>query len=134
MKKKTLLDSFAVLAWIQDENGAGIVEKLLYTAEETREKLLLNIINVGEIYYRCARIEGLPFARDILEKLKLLPISIYPCPNELVLQASEIKAEYPIAYADAFIVATALKENDRVITGDPEFKRVEHLIEITWLD
>lgn len=33
MKKKSLLDSFAILAWMQDEDGAQVVEDLLYGAE-----------------------------------------------------------------------------------------------------
>ena len=131
--RKSLLDSFAVLAWIQDEKGAQLVEDLLYGAQEHKEQVILNIINLGEVYYRCARAQDMPFARDILEKIKLLPIKIYPCPNELVLEASEIKAEYPIAYADAFIVATALREDACIVTGDPDFKKVEHLVEIQWL-
>jgi ribonuclease VapC len=133
VKKKTLLDSFAVLAWIQDEKGAQFVEELLYEAQETKEYLMLNIINLGEIYYRCARIRDLSFARDILEKIQLLPLTIYPCPNDLVLEASEVKATYPLALADAFIVATAQREKARIITGDPEFQRVKHLVEIHWL-
>ena len=63
MKKKTLLDSFAVLAWIQDEKGSHFVEELLYKAQENKEHLILNIINLGEIYYRCARTRDLPFAK-----------------------------------------------------------------------
>lgn len=133
MKKKSLLDSYAVLAWIQDEPGAQLVEDLFYQAQENKERVLISIINLGEIYYRCARVQDLTFAGDILEKMRLLPIKIYPCPNDLVLEASEIKAEYPIAYADAFAVATARRENARVITGDPDFKKVKHLVEVEWL-
>jgi predicted nucleic acid-binding protein len=49
------------------------------------------------------------------------------------MEASEIKAQYPIAYADAFAVATARRETARIITGDPEFEKVQHLVEIQWL-
>ncbi len=133
MKKKSLLDSFAILAWIQDEKGAQQVEDLLYLAQDHKEELLLNIINLGEVFYRCARVRDIPFARDILEKLRLLPIKIYPCPNDLVLEASEIKAKHPIAYADAFAAATAVRENARVVTGDPDFKHLDKIIEIEWL-
>jgi len=133
VKKKTLLDSFAILAWIQDEKGAQYVEELLYKAQEEKEYLILHIINLGEIYYRCARTQDLSFAKDVLEKIQLLPITIYPCPNDLVLEASEIKTTYPLALADAFIVATALREKARIVTGDPEFKRIKDLVEIHWL-
>lgn len=131
--KKTILDSFAVLAWIQDEKGAQEVEDLLYEAQDNEEQLILNIINLGEVFYSCARVEDVSFADDILEKIKLLPIKIHSCPNDLVMEASKIKAQYPIAYADAFIVATALRESARIVTGDPDFKKVESLVQIQWL-
>lgn len=133
MMKRSILDSFAVLAWIQDEPGAQIVEDLLYRAQDESEGVLLNIINLGEVYYCCARVQDISFAHDIVEKIRLLPLTIYPCPNDLVLEAAAIKAQYPISYADAFIVATAIRENARIVTGDPDFKKVEHLIEIDWL-
>jgi ribonuclease VapC len=118
-----LLDPFAVLAWIQDEKGAQDVEDLLYRAQDGKEQVLLNIINLGEIYYRCARSHDPSFAKDILEKMKLLPIKIYPCPNDLVLTASEIKAEYPIAYADAFVVATAQEKMPGSSPGIPNSRQ-----------
>ena len=133
MKEKSLLDSFAILAWIQDEKGSQFIEDLLYRARDHEEDVILNIVNLGEIYYRCARAQDLSFAGDILERIKLLPVKIYPCPNDLVMEAAEIKAQYPIAYADAFAVATAQRENARIITGDPDFKKVQHLIDIHWL-
>jgi len=109
------------------------VEDLLYRAQGGNEQVILNIINLGEIFYRCARVQDISFARGILEKIGLLPIRIYSCPDDLVLAAAEIKAGYPMAYADAFIVATALRENATIITGDAEFKQVEHLVKINWL-
>jgi predicted nucleic acid-binding protein len=131
--KKSILDSFALLAWIQDEPGAQIVEDVLYKAQDEGEGLLLNIINLGEVFYCCARVKDSSFANDIVEKIRLLPLTIYPCPNDLVLEAAEIKAQFPISYADAFIVATAIREHCCIVTGDPDFKKVEHLIEINWL-
>lgn len=133
MKRKSLLDSFAILAWMQDEDGAQVVEDLLYGAKRGEEQILMNIVNLGEVFYRCARVQDLQFARETLDRIRLLPIRIIPCPNDLVLQAAEIKAEYPIAYADAFLAATALREDAQVVTGDPEFKKLEHLIRILWL-
>jgi predicted nucleic acid-binding protein len=133
VKNKAILDSSALLAWIQDEEGAQVVENLLLGAHQGREQLILNIINLGEVYYRLIRLENINFAQDMLEKLKLLPVRIYSCDNDLVLEASEIKAKFPIAYADAFIVATAQRERARIVTGDPDFRKVEHLVSIEWL-
>ena len=133
MKKKYLLDSYAVLAWIQDENGAQFVEDLLYRARGNKAEVLLNIINLGEIFYRCARVVDIQSAHNLLENIRLLPIRIMPCPNDLVLEAAEIKSRYPIAYADAFALASTLREDACIVTGDPEFKEVEHLAKIHWL-
>jgi ribonuclease VapC len=133
VKKKYLLDSYAVLAWIQDENGAQFVEDLLYRARENKDEVVLNIINLGEIYYRCARVMDIQSSQHLLDSMRLLPVRIMPCPNDLVLEAAEIKAQYPLAYADAFALASAVREKACIVTGDPEFKEVEHLAEIHWL-
>ncbi len=53
--------------------------------------------------------------------------------SKVILEAAEIKAQHPIAYADAFIVATALREGALIVTGDPDFKKVEHLVSIEWM-
>ncbi|MBW2341099.1 MAG: PIN domain-containing protein [Deltaproteobacteria bacterium] len=44
-----------------------------------------------------------------LEQLLELPIEVISPSSEIIMKASEIKAEYAISYADCFAVATALK-------------------------
>ncbi|MEW6298677.1 MAG: hypothetical protein AB1671_13150 [Thermodesulfobacteriota bacterium] len=44
-----------------------------------------------------------------------------------------MKARFPVSYADAFVVSTAVRLNAMVVTGDLEFHAVAHLIEILWL-
>jgi uncharacterized protein len=44
-----------------------------------------------------------------------------PCSRELVLTAAHVEALYPISYADAFAVVTALDNECALLTGDPEF-------------
>lgn len=133
MRKKSLLDSFAILAWLQNEPGADRVEALLTQAQRRKTFLLLNVINLGEVYYRLARQHGHPLAQTIIRQLETVPIQFYPCDHDLAIEAAKIKADYPMAYADAFAVATAMKEDAVVITGDPEFRQVEHLVTIDWL-
>ena len=36
----------------------------------------------------------------------------------------------PISYADAFALASAMEQSADLITGDPEFKMVEHLVNV----
>ena len=133
MKKRSLLDSFAVLAWVQDESGAGRVEALLIQARRQKVPLLMNVISLGEVYYRLARQHGHPFAREVIRQVETLPLQVHPCDHALAIEAAKIKADFPLAYADAFAVATALREDAVVVTGDPEFRQVEHLVKIDWL-
>ena len=47
----------------------------------------------------------------------------------------KIKGTYPISYADAFAVATAIERSGILVTGDPELKRLEKdkKVEILWI-
>jgi len=51
----------------------------------------------------------------------------------LVMRAAYLKAQYPISYADAFAAALAEQEKAILVTGDPDFKRLEKTIKIQWL-
>jgi len=50
-----------------------------------------------------------------------------------VIKAAKIKAEYPLSFTDCFAVATAKKNNSVIMTGDPEFRKIEDLVAIEWL-
>ena len=130
MKKKIILDSFALLAYLKGENGYEKVKKFLSGSNP----LLMNDINIGETFYILAKERGLDKAEYFLNIiLPSLPIS--PVSNTLqdVIQAANLKARYPISFADCFVIATAIKEKATIITGDPDFKRVEKIVKIDWL-
>jgi ribonuclease VapC len=44
-----------------------------------------------------------------------------------------IRAVHSISYADCFAAATALRYEATILTGDPEFKKIESLVSIEWL-
>ena len=90
-------------------------------------------INLGEVYYITIRRLGVASAKDHLEQFVELSIQIVPPSSDIILSASEIKAEYAISYADCFAAATALKFQASIITGNPEFKKIEHIIKIDWI-
>jgi len=90
-------------------------------------------INLGEVYYMTIRSLGLDPAKHRLEQFFELPVQVISPSSDTILSASEIKAEYAISYADCFAVVTAIQYRASVITGDPEFKKVQHLVNIEWL-
>jgi len=129
-----ILDSFAVLAYLTDEPSAARIEKLIEDAKKEKCRLLLPLINLGEILYITERRGGVAKAQDMLALLRQLPIEIMPADEQAVFSAAHIKANHTLSYADAFIVAAAQKEGAVVITNDPEFQSVKELITIEWLD
>ncbi len=50
-----------------------------------------------------------------------------------MLEAAKIKGQYPVSYADAFAIATAIRLEAVVVTADPEYHSVSKLLEILWL-
>ena len=133
MTKSILFDSFAILKYYQDETGAEKVENLLRSAQRDLLKAFMSEINLGEVYYITIRRIGLESAKENLERLLNLPIKIIAPSSELIMKAAEIKAQYTISYADCFAAATAEQLSASIITGDPEFKKVEHFVTVDWI-
>jgi predicted nucleic acid-binding protein len=76
-------------------------------------------INVGEVAYIIERMSTAERARDVVRQLRHRIALDLPSGSR-VLEAARIKARYPMAYADAFAVATALAHEAVILTGDPE--------------
>ena len=131
--KNILFDSHAILKYSQDEKGAELVEQFLYKSEKGSFKAYMSEINLGEVYYQTIRKIGLEPAREFIERLSQLPFEIIAPSSEIIMKASEIKAQYAISYADCFAVATALQFSAAIITGDPEFKKIDDLVKINWV-
>ncbi|MCX6375230.1 MAG: type II toxin-antitoxin system VapC family toxin [Armatimonadetes bacterium] len=133
MRRKQLLDTFAVLAWLQDEPSASAVESILQDAKRDGAELLMTLINLGELYYILRRSLSAIETRALLDMILDLPVRAIPVSEDLVWEAAEIKARNPLSYADCIAVAAARREGAALVTGDPEFKRVEGMVCIKWL-
>jgi len=128
-----LLDSFALLAYLNDEAGCTRVQEILALAESRKCRVVMCLVNLGEVLYITERERGLAMAQGVLALTESLALELLDASRDLVLDAAHIKANHPLSYADAFATAAAVRENAVVVTGDPEFKSVEELIKIEWL-
>ncbi|MEO6121984.1 MAG: type II toxin-antitoxin system VapC family toxin [Acidimicrobiales bacterium] len=108
------LDSWAVLEWLKGgEPAATRVDEAL------GERPLMSWINVGEVFYVITRAAGKDMATEVVADLQARASLEVPGADR-VLEAAAIKASFPMAYADAFAVATALAHDATLLTGDPE--------------
>ena len=128
-----VLDSFALLAYLGGEAGMKRVQEVMNAALQGRCRVVLSLINLGEVLYITEREVGLAQAHATLAAVEQLPIEMLPVTKEYVLASAHIKANYRVAYADAFAITTALELEGSMLTGDPEFEPVETFIKIEWL-
>lgn len=130
-----VLDSFALLAYLEGEAGMPRVRSVLEGAQAQRYTVYLSLINLGEALYITERERGLVAARRTLGAVDQLPLEIVGVSRETVLAAAHVKARFPISYADAFAVVTARDRGGVVMTGDREFRPLANagVVAVEWL-
>ena len=96
--------------------------------------LLINAINVGEVFYIVARARGLREAEYFLSViLPSLPITVLDNSFEDVIEAARLKAGHALSLADCFAAAPAIRERAALVTGDREFEKLGRAVDIDWL-
>jgi ribonuclease VapC len=132
-----VLDAHALMVLFSDEPGADEVEKILLRAESGNPRLLMSVINWGEIYYSIMRGASQELADSKSHEIAGMRIELIPVDArdlELIRQAAIFKATKKMSYADCFAAALAKTQNAELVTGDREFKVVEkELKKIKWL-
>jgi ribonuclease VapC len=132
-KKPRVLDSWAMLAFFQNEPAADQVEKIINEAHASGADLMMSVVNVGELWYNIARTHSAKQADSIIAELRTLKIAFIDADWELTQQAAAFKAKGKIAYADCFAAAVARKFKADLVTGDPELKQVEGEVKVLWI-
>jgi len=131
--KAYVLDANALLALFLAEPGAEQVQQCLRQAMSGQATLHMSFINYGECVYNIERRYGLSAVMRLQMFLENYPITYYEADRKRVTAAAHIKAQHPMSYADAFAAALAQELDATLVTGDPEFRVVQHLIRIEWL-
>jgi ribonuclease VapC len=127
-----IFDSHALLKLFQKEKGYEKVVHILEEIRKTGATKFLNVINLGEIIYSTKRDFGDQKKLEVLANIERLDFTILEVTKDIVFQAAEYKAQYSISYADCFTLASAVEHKATIVTGDPEFEKVEQLVDIFW--
>jgi len=132
-----VLDAHALMVLFNDEAGAEEVEKILLKAESGNPRLVMSVINWGEIYYSIMRGASQEIADSKAHEIAGMRIELVPVDArdlDLIRQAAVFKATKKMSYADCFAAALAKTKNAELVTGDRDFKAVENdLAKIRWL-
>lgn len=106
--KTIVLDSYALLAYFENEAGWKDVAQLLTDAAADRCAL------------QCCVMDD-------------LPIELMDVDRALTREAARLKVDGGLAYVNCFAAGLALISDGEVVTGDPEFEAVDNRVAVRWL-
>lgn len=131
--RRYVFDAFALVAYLENEPGAGRVTELLSSADQQESSVMMSVVNWGEVLYKSRRRRGPEGVPETVGMIDSLPIELVDAGRELTRAAAEFKAGGGLSYADCYAAALAQLNDAAVVTGDPEFHSVERVIRIEWL-
>jgi len=133
-KPKTIvLDSWAIMSYLQGEPSAEKVADIIADAHEDNVPLLMSVVNAGEVWYIIARRTSEADADRSVRALKQLGIELVDADWDIAHVAGRFKAKNKMSLADCFAAALAKQKKAHLVTGDKEFKQVEPDISVIWL-
>jgi predicted nucleic acid-binding protein len=120
------LDACVLIALINREREAGMVDDLIQRAVAGEAALNMSIINLTEVYYGYLHERGAEEAERILNRILSYPIRVISViPEAVFRKAAFFKAFYSISLADAYACATAWWTRSTLVTKDHEIEAVE---------
>ena len=132
-RRSVVLDAFAMMALLEDEPGASLVQEVLQSAVQGKFSVFISMVNLGEVLYATERRSGVQGSHRALAFIDQAPIQPLEVDRPTAIAAARIKASTGLGYADCFAVSCAQIVGASVLTGDPGFKRVEHIVPVDWL-
>lgn len=120
--ERYLLDTSAILALTDREDGFKKVEELLDWATSGETEVVTCAVTLMELYYITLQEQGDDLAAQLVGLVKSWPIHwIYP-DEKALLHAGRIKAFHRLSFADAIIAAVAKLHEAVLVHKDPEFE------------
>jgi predicted nucleic acid-binding protein len=103
------------------------------SADHKDAKVLMSVVNVGEVFYSVWKKNGETEARLRLQQLISSPVVCWPTDLSEAMRAAELKAKYRCGYADAFAASLAISKRATLVTSDPDLRRFSDKLKILWL-
>jgi len=128
-KTSYLLDTSAVMVFLEDEEGAQRVETLL-----RNEEVFLPFLALLETYYITLQEQPEDVADKRYALLKQLPATIlWSLDEPSLLTAGRLKATYHVSLADALIAAMAIRNKAVLVHKDPEIAALSGIVQMETL-
>jgi len=113
-----IIDACALLAFLNDEEGADKIEDLL-NQSDVNNSVSMSIINLLEVYYGELRDKGSEIAQIVLDMVQHYSIKIINTVSEQVFsEAARLKVAYKMSIADCIGLATATDASAIFVSSD----------------
>jgi predicted nucleic acid-binding protein len=128
-----VLDACALIAYLNDEPGADIVEALF----NQEKRVAISMVNVYEVYYDAVKSMGEENAKSLLAEIEELPVKIVKnISKEIITEAAKFKVNYSMSLADSIALGLTKQLNACIVTSDHhEFDKIDEkrLITFHWI-
>lgn len=123
-----ILDTSALLAYIEDEDGADFTDDLLVKAERNEITIYIAFVSLTEVMYITLQEKDEDTAKARIDLIKSLYCIIEESSESMNLAAARLKAKNRISLADAYIAALCKERNGLLVHKDPEFEKLSPAI------
>lgn len=128
-----VFDSWAIMAYLEDEPSAEKIADLIADAHEDGTPLKMSVVNAGEVWYIIARRTSPAEADKAVRLIEEIGIAFVDADLPITKLASSFKVKGNISYADCYAAALAKSEKAALLTGDREFRQLEKDVRMIWL-
>lgn len=112
----SVLDASAMIAFLQGEPGADVVEEVLLDAGKRK---VAHAINLCEMYYHFLRQNDEATAEEAVTTIEGLKVAVREdMDGDFWRQIGHLKRAHTLSLGDCFCVATAMRLGGDVVTSD----------------
>ncbi len=120
-----VLDTSALLAYIDNEPGTAETDRILREALDQRHTLYISVISGIEVFYITHQEQGITVAQERLQLFHDLPLIQEPVGPAAIECIGELKATHSMSFADCCIAGLAKDKSAILVHKDPEFEQLE---------
>ncbi|MHB8218001.1 MAG: PIN domain-containing protein [Candidatus Sulfotelmatobacter sp.] len=129
-----VLDSSAILRYLDDEAGAARVAEIIKSHLAGRCGAIVSALHWGEVAGITCKAHGKQAMELVLSRLSAFGLQIVAADGDRAVRASLIKVKRSLPYVDAFGVDLAGDSGDHVfVTADFDFKPAARDVAIEFL-
>jgi len=129
-----VLDSSAILRYLDDEAGAARVAEIIKSHLGGRCVAVVSAVHWGEVAGITCKAHGKPAMEMVLSRLSAFGIQVVAADGDRAVRAALIKVKREIPYVDAFGVELAGDSGEHVfVTADFDFKGAGRDVAIEFL-